>query len=87
MQNFRGISATSFELSRSKKLTTHRQTQIHTFSGDDFLLNVDHILTKEMVKFDNSILTLNQFFTQPKIEKTIGSKILPENIGLRVISE
>ena len=55
MQNFRAIGATSFELSRDKKLITythtdththrhtHTQTHIHTFSADDFLFNVDHI--------------------------------------------
>ena len=46
MQYYKTIGATSFELSRDKKLSTyehtHAHTHIRTFSADDFFFNVDH---------------------------------------------
>ena len=54
MRNFKTIGATSSEWSRDK----HR-----------LFFNVDRILTKEMAKFDNCILTPIQGFTHSKIQK------------------
>ena len=74
MQNFRAIDAISFELSREKKLTTSTH-----FRETDFFFNVDHIiLTKDIEKFDNYILTPIQGFPQKKIEKAKGRLVKGE---------
>ena len=89
MQYFKTIRATSFELSRDKKLTTythththtHRQTHIHTFPANDFFFNVDHICTKEMAKFDNWFLRPIQGFTNQRLrkQKLYGVSVLAKN--------
>ena len=56
-------------IAKTKIDNLHTHTHIHTFSADDFFFNVDHIYTKEKLKFDNWFLTPIQGFTQSKIEK------------------
>ena len=73
MQNLKAIGATSFELSRYKKLTTHRYTNIH-FRQTIFFQFHTYIWTKEKAKFDNWFLTpiqgliLNQRLTKQKCD-------------------
>ena len=61
MHNFKAIGATSFELSRDKQLTTHRQTDRQTDRHTDihfrqmtcFSMKLKYKQIKEMAEFDN----------------------------------